>query len=47
VAAARGKDLTAEALVVRRGRSMCFCEVTVSEPEGRVVAHGTLVHRYG
>lgn len=26
---------------------MCFCKVTVTEPEGRVVAHGTLVHRYG
>jgi uncharacterized protein (TIGR00369 family) len=46
-AAARATDLVARARVVRRGRSMCFCEVTVSEPEGRVVAHGTLVHRYG
>jgi uncharacterized protein (TIGR00369 family) len=47
VAAARGKTLVAEALVVRRGRSLCFCEVTVTEPDGRVVAKGLVTYRFG
>jgi uncharacterized protein (TIGR00369 family) len=47
VAAGRGKDLTAEALVVRRGRSLCFCEVTVTEPGDRVVAKGLVTYRFG
>ena len=34
-AAAVASDLTAHATVVRRGRSLCFCEVTVSDAEGR------------
>ena len=46
-AAARATDLTARATVVRRGRSLCFCEVTVVDTEGAVVAHGSMVHRYG
>jgi acyl-coenzyme A thioesterase PaaI-like protein len=40
-------DLTAEARVVRRGRSLCFCEVHVTDADGTVVAHGSMVHRYG
>ena len=46
-AAAVASDLTARASVVRRGRSLCFCAVTVTDPEGSVVAHGSMVHRYG
>jgi uncharacterized protein (TIGR00369 family) len=46
-AAAVASDLTAEATVVRRGRSLCFCEVKVTDAEGQVVAHGSMVHRYG
>ena len=46
-AAAIASDLAAEARVVRRGRSLCFCEVQVSDAEGTVVAHGSMVHRYG
>jgi uncharacterized protein (TIGR00369 family) len=46
-AAARATDLTATAKVVRRGRSLCFCEVTISDSGGGVVAHGSMVHRYG
>ena len=46
-AAARASDLTARATVVRRGRSLCFCEVTVLDAAGEVVAHGSMVHRYG
>jgi uncharacterized protein (TIGR00369 family) len=47
IAAARGQDLRAVASVVRRGRSLCFTEVTVSEPDGRVVARGSVVQRFG
>jgi acyl-coenzyme A thioesterase PaaI-like protein len=47
VAAAHGKDLLAVATVVRRGRSLCFTEVTVSEPDGRLVARGSVVQRFG
>jgi uncharacterized protein (TIGR00369 family) len=46
-AAARATDLTARARVVRRGRSLCFCEVTVTDAADSVVAHGSMVHRYG
>ena len=47
VAAARGVDLLATATAVRRGRSLCFCEVTVTDPDDRVIAKGLAVHRYG
>ena len=47
IAAARGKDLVAVATVVRRGRSLCFTEVTVTEPDGRLVARGSVVQRFG
>ncbi len=47
MAAARGGDLLASAFVVRRGRSICFCEVTVSGlPGERIVAKGMLVYRF-
>lgn len=46
VAAARGQDLTAEAKVVRRGRSLCFCEVEVTGEDGEVVAKGLVTHRF-
>jgi uncharacterized protein (TIGR00369 family) len=46
-AAAVASDLTAHADVVRRGRSPCFCEVKVLDAAGTVVAHGSMVHRYG
>jgi uncharacterized protein (TIGR00369 family) len=46
-AAARASDLTARATVVRRGHSLCFCEVTVLDAGDSVVAHGSMVHRYG
>lgn len=47
IAAARGKDLLATAVVVKRGRSLCFTEVTVTEPDGRLVAKGSVVQRFG
>jgi uncharacterized protein (TIGR00369 family) len=46
-AAARGQDLTARAVVVRRGRSLVFSEVKVTEPTGRLVATGNVVQRLG
>jgi hypothetical protein len=33
--------------VVRRRRTLCFCEVTITDAAGEVVAHGSMVHRYG
>jgi uncharacterized protein (TIGR00369 family) len=46
-AAARASDLIARATVVRRGRSLCFCEVTVVDAAEAVIAHGSMVHKYG
>lgn len=46
VAAARGQDLRAVARTVRRGRSLCFSEVEVTDPDGRVVATGSVVQAY-
>ena len=47
LAAARGSDLTARARVLRRGRSLCFCEVDVTDADGERVAKGLMTHRYG
>jgi uncharacterized protein (TIGR00369 family) len=46
VAAARGEDVTAEARVVRRGQSLCFCEVEARGESGQVVAKGLVTHRF-
>jgi hypothetical protein len=32
---------------VRRGRSLCFTEVTVADAADRVIAKGIAVHRFG
>jgi acyl-coenzyme A thioesterase PaaI-like protein len=45
LAAAEGVDLTAEARIVRRGRSVVFVEVDVSSPDRELVARGTLVYK--
>ena len=47
VSAARGKDLTAVAVVSKRGRSIVFSDVRGTEPDGRLVATGTVVQRLG
>ena len=47
IAAARGSDLRARAVVVRRGRSLCFAEVTVTDGDSQIVARGSLIHRFG
>jgi uncharacterized protein (TIGR00369 family) len=46
-AAASAVDLRAEACVARRGGRLSFCEVTVTDPEGGVVAHGIATYRFG
>jgi uncharacterized protein (TIGR00369 family) len=47
IEAARGSDLLGSSVVVRRGRSLCFCEVTVTEPPAeRVVAKGLVVYHF-
>jgi len=47
LAAAVGKDLFATAFVVRRGSSLVFSEVAVAEPDGRLVARGSVIQRLG
>jgi uncharacterized protein (TIGR00369 family) len=47
VAAATGKDLRASARVRRRGGRLCFVDVDVVEPDGRLVAHAVAVYRLG
>jgi uncharacterized protein (TIGR00369 family) len=47
VRAARGCDLMATGVAVRRGRSLCFTEVTVNDDGAQVIAKGIAVHRFG
>ena len=47
VAAARGRDLVADARVVRRGKTICFCEVDVQDGEGTTVAQGLITYKLG
>ncbi|HKH22964.1 MAG TPA: PaaI family thioesterase, partial [Solirubrobacterales bacterium] len=46
-AAASGVDLCAQAQVAKRGGRLSFCEVTVTDPEGTVIAHGIATYRFG
>jgi uncharacterized protein (TIGR00369 family) len=43
--AARGTDLIADAVCVKRGRDLSFSEIRVGDTEGRTVATATLVYR--
>lgn len=47
VAAARGQDVTATARVVRRGSSLCFCDVDVTNADGDLVAKGLVTYKIG
>jgi uncharacterized protein (TIGR00369 family) len=48
LAAGRGSDLLAEARVLRRGSSLCFCEVKVRPAEGDdLVASGLVTYKLG
>ena len=43
--AAYGSDLVAEARCVKRGKELAFSEITVTDPEGKLVANGILTYR--
>jgi uncharacterized protein (TIGR00369 family) len=45
--AADAVDLRADARVARRGGRLSFCEVTVADTEGTVVAQGIATYRFG
>jgi uncharacterized protein (TIGR00369 family) len=47
VAAARGADLEATARVVRRGGTLCFCDVEVADPGGQLVAKALVTYKLG
>jgi uncharacterized protein (TIGR00369 family) len=47
LAAARGVDLVATARVVRRGAQLCFCDIEVADPDGRLVAKGLVTYKLG
>lgn len=47
VAAARAQDLTASGHVVRRGRSLVFCQVEVRDASEQVVAIGLVTYKLG
>ena len=44
---ARGCDLVATATAPRRGRSICFSHVDVTDPEGNLIAQGDSVYKLG
>jgi uncharacterized protein (TIGR00369 family) len=45
--AASGVDLRATGKVAKRGGRLSFCEVSVTDPGGTVVAHGIATYRFG
>jgi uncharacterized protein (TIGR00369 family) len=47
VAAARGQEVTADARVIRRGKSLCFCDVDVTDADGGLVAKGIVTYKLG
>jgi uncharacterized protein (TIGR00369 family) len=47
VAAAVGQEVTADARVIRRGTSLCFCDVDVTSSDGALVAKGIVTYKLG
>jgi uncharacterized protein (TIGR00369 family) len=47
LAAARSRDLVAEATVIRRGKSLCYCDVAVSDSDGQLAAKGLVTYKLG
>ncbi len=45
--AARAVDLMAEARCIKRGKTICFCEVDVTDPSGEFVAKGLVTYKLG
>jgi uncharacterized protein (TIGR00369 family) len=46
LSAGRG-DIVADARVLRRGRSLCFCDVEVFDGDGRLIAKGLVTYKLG
>jgi acyl-coenzyme A thioesterase PaaI-like protein len=44
-APARGSGVSADARVTRRGKDLCFCEVSVTDEAGTQVANGLVSYR--
>jgi len=47
LAAARSRELLADARVVRRGKSLCYCDVGVTDSDGQLVAKGLVTYKLG
>jgi len=47
VAAARGRQVTADARVIRRGKSLCFCDVDVTDADGALVVKAIVTYKLG
>jgi uncharacterized protein (TIGR00369 family) len=47
VAAAQGQEVSADARVIRRGKSLCFCDVDVTDASGGLVAKGIVTYKLG
>jgi acyl-coenzyme A thioesterase PaaI-like protein len=45
VGACKASDLVCRARVVRRGKELTFTEITATDAEGNVVAHGVQTYR--
>ena len=47
IAAARGQDITADARVIQRGRTITVCEVSVESSDGKRVAGALVTYKLG
>lgn len=47
LAGGRGQALTAEAKVIRRGRSLCYLEIDVVDEAGSAIAKGLATYKLG
>lgn len=47
LSAAQATDLRAEARVLRRGKSLSFIDVDVTDPDGKLLAKGTATYKLG
>jgi len=45
VGACKSSDLVCRATTVRRGKELTFTEITATDPDGKVVAHGVQTYR--
>ena len=47
LAAARGREVIADARVIRRGKSLCFCDVDVTDADGSLVVKAIVTYKLG